>query len=216
MGEIEHFLDPLNKDHIKFDLIKDVSVPLFKAQDQLDNKEPIVCTLQEALDNKILFNQTIAYFIAKTYQFMELIGLDVQNGLRFRQHKANEKAHYAEDCWDCELLTSMGWVECVGIADRSAYDLTAHSNGIGKPINAERRLAEPKKVERIKIILNKGPLGKSFKAEARNIFGHVESLDDEGKANFKTVIESGEPYTFTVEGKEYTLTQEHVKRKRQG
>ena len=31
------------------------------------------------------------------------------------------------DCWDCELQTSYGWIECVGCADRSAYDLTQHT-----------------------------------------------------------------------------------------
>jgi hypothetical protein len=36
-------------------------------------------------------------------------------------------AHYAEDCWDAEVETSYGWVECAGLADRSAYDLRAHS-----------------------------------------------------------------------------------------
>jgi hypothetical protein len=29
----------------------------------------------------------------------------------------------ASDCWDAEILMSSGWVECVGIADRSAFDL---------------------------------------------------------------------------------------------
>jgi glycyl-tRNA synthetase (class II) len=27
---------------------------------------------------------------------------------------ANEMAHYAKDCWDAEVLTSYGWIECVG------------------------------------------------------------------------------------------------------
>jgi glycyl-tRNA synthetase len=36
-------------------------------------------------------------------------------------------AHYACDCWDAEMLTSYGWIECVGIADRSCFDLSQHS-----------------------------------------------------------------------------------------
>lgn len=43
--------------------------------------------------------------------------------VRFRQHLQHEMAHYAEDCWDCEVECSYGWVECAGLADRSAYDL---------------------------------------------------------------------------------------------
>lgn len=41
-------------------------------------------------------------------------------------------AHYACDCWDAEVLTSNGWVEMVGHANRSAYDLESHSTASGK------------------------------------------------------------------------------------
>lgn len=33
----------------------------------------------------------------------------------FRQHMNNEMAHYATGCWGRRLLTSYGWVECVGV-----------------------------------------------------------------------------------------------------
>ena len=36
-------------------------------------------------------------------------------------------AHYACDCWDAEILTSYGWIEYVGCADRLAHDLTVHA-----------------------------------------------------------------------------------------
>lgn len=58
--------------------------------------------------------------------FLTLLGID-KDRLRFRQHLANEMAHYAADCWDAEIECSYGWIECVGIADRSAYDLHAHT-----------------------------------------------------------------------------------------
>ena len=57
---------------------------------------------------------------------MTRLGID-EKRLRFRQHLPNEMAHYAADCWDAEIESSYGWIECVGIADRSAYDLRAHS-----------------------------------------------------------------------------------------
>jgi glycyl-tRNA synthetase len=200
MGEIEHFLDPLNKDHVKYDLVKHIVVPLFKGQDQLDNKQPVEMSLEEAINTGMLYNQTMAYFIGRTYQFMEKIGIDVNGGIRFRQHKENEKAHYAEDCWDCELLTSYGWVECVGIADRSAYDLTAHSNGIGKPLNASRRLTEPKQEERIKLILDKGALAKELKANAKFVFEHMDAFDNDELTSFKNKVEAGEEFTFENAG----------------
>ena len=41
-------------------------------------------------------------------------------------------AHYASDCWDAEILTSYGWIEAVGCADRSAFDLKNHAKATGK------------------------------------------------------------------------------------
>ena len=35
---------------------------------------------------------------------------------------------------------SLGWVECVGIADRSAYDLTVHAKATGTTLTAQEKL----------------------------------------------------------------------------
>lgn len=77
------------------------------------------------MDQKIIDNETLAYFMGRTYLFLVQAGVSPQR-LRFRQHMKNEMAHYACDCWDAEIETSYGWIECVGHADRSAYDLNAH------------------------------------------------------------------------------------------
>ena len=59
----------------------------------------------------------------------------------------NEMAHYACDCWDAEMKTSYGWIECVGCADRSCYDLTQHWKGTGVKMVAEKDLATPMQKE---------------------------------------------------------------------
>ena len=56
------------------------------------------------------------------------VGLNADR-VRFRQHLQHEMAHYAEDCWDFEVECSYGWVECAGLADRSAYDLNVSAWG---------------------------------------------------------------------------------------
>eukprot|EP00951_Prasinocladus_malaysianus_P040931 scaffold476514_cov42-Prasinocladus_malaysianus.AAC.1 len=53
--------------------------------------------------------------------------LSICCGLDLAAELPLQMAHYAADCWDCEVECSYGWVECVGLADRSAFDLTAHS-----------------------------------------------------------------------------------------
>ena len=42
-----------------------------------------------------------------------------------------------------ELNTSYGWVECVGCADRSCYDLEQHAKASKQPIQASVTLPEP-------------------------------------------------------------------------
>lgn len=209
MGEIEHFVDPLDKSHTKYDLIKHVSLNFFSAQDQLAGNPPVVKTIDEALKSGVLGNQTMAYFLARVYQYMKLIGIK-EECVRFRQHKKNEMAHYACDCWDCEILTSYGWVECVGIADRSAYDLEQHSKGIKRPIVASRMLDTPRQEDQIKVILNKGEMGKTYKKEASVIFDHFENLSNEDKTAFKTLIEEGKEYKFTEGGKEFLIKKSDV------
>lgn len=50
-------------------------------------------------------NETLGYFMARIQIFLTKAGVDPTK-LRFRQHMANEMAHYAQDCWDAECLTS--------------------------------------------------------------------------------------------------------------
>lgn len=60
---------------------------------------------------------------------------------------APQMAHYAEDCWDAEVETTYGWVECAGLADRSAYDLRAHTAMSKTELNAYEKFPEPREVE---------------------------------------------------------------------
>jgi len=50
MAEIEHFCDPKDKSHPKFDAIKDVSVPLYSACAQMDGQLPQAWTFGDAVE----------------------------------------------------------------------------------------------------------------------------------------------------------------------
>ena len=65
----------------------------------------------------------------------------------------NEMAHYAQDCWDAECKTSYGWVEIVGCADRSCFDLNSHAKATSHKLIAQVRLDEPVTVEVIEVRL---------------------------------------------------------------
>jgi glycyl-tRNA synthetase len=209
MGEIEHFVDPLDKSHPKYNQVVDVEVTFFPAKEQLAGEQPRKLKISDALNTKVVTNETMAYFIARVYQYMKLVGIK-EECVRFRQHKPKEMAHYASDCWDCELLTSYGWVESVGIADRSAYDLECHSKGIKRPIVASRPLDKPREENQVKIVLNKGDLAKIHKKETALIIDHFENMSNEDKTSFKTLIEEGKEYKFTEAEKEFTIKKSDV------
>ena len=69
-------------------------------------------------------------------------------------------AHYATDCWDAEALTGSGWVEIVGCADRSAFDLTHHSLGSGTKLVASRRFKEARPELQTSVVFDRKVIGK--------------------------------------------------------
>uniref|UniRef100_A0A914PP72 Glycine--tRNA ligase n=1 Tax=Panagrolaimus davidi TaxID=227884 RepID=A0A914PP72_9BILA len=118
MCEIEHFVDPSDKSHPKFNKVGDMFLKLYSACDQMDGKAARIVKLSEAVESGMINNQTLGYYMARTFLYLISVGIDPER-LRFRQHMGNEMAHYAQDCWDAEILTSYGWIECVGHADRT-------------------------------------------------------------------------------------------------
>ena len=55
--------------------------------------------------------------------------------LRVRDHEADELAHYAKATSDIEYRFPWGWGEIQGIANRTDYDLRAHSERSGEPLS---------------------------------------------------------------------------------
>ena len=121
-------------------------------------------TIGEAFAANILRNETLAYYMARTYLFLTQVGIRAE-GIRFRQHRSNEMAHYANDCWDAEVETSYGWIEVAGHSDRSAFDLERHQAKTKIELMAARPLKTPVPVTTTHCILNKQVLGKEFKKD---------------------------------------------------
>lgn len=180
MAEIEHYVDPESgKKHDKFQDIKHTKLTLLNRHTQLAGSEKTEdMTIGEAVANKIVDNETLGYFIVRIQDFLLKLGIDPKK-LRFRQHMANEMAHYAADCWDAELYGSYGWIECVGCADRSAYDLTVHMKKTGAPLVVRENLPEPRKFKEYQVELNKKKLGPKFRKDAKAVETAVEELSQD-------------------------------------
>lgn len=177
MAEIEHFVDPeAGKRHPRFSEVKDVELVLLDRKVQLEGRTDVRrITIGEAVSTGLVDSESLGYFIARIHLFLKRLGVDPEK-LRFRQHMANEMAHYAADCWDAELFTSYGWIECVGCADRSAYDLTVHSKKTGAPLCVREKLAEPVKIEEWAIDIEKKKFGPRFKKDGKAVEVAIEAL----------------------------------------
>ncbi len=63
------------------------------------------------------------------------LGMTPEN-LRLREHEADELSHYAKRTYDIEYnFPGMGWSELEGIANRTDFDLKAHSKASGQDLS---------------------------------------------------------------------------------
>lgn len=201
MAEIEHFVDPQGgKKHVRFNDVKDVELVLLNRETQLSGKTDVKkVTIGEAVANGTVDNETLGYFLARIHLFLKKIGVD-QTKIRFRQHMANEMAHYAADCWDAELLTSYGWIECVGCADRSAYDLSVHAKKTGAPLLVRERLPEPITIEEYQVEVEKKKFGPHFKKDGRIVEAALMATSQEKREELSKTLETSDSITIEVPG----------------
>ena len=189
MAEIEHFVPPNEKTHPKFKDVADIELTLFMNTAQMTTGKTTVMSIGDAVKNNIVDNETLGYFMARTFLYLTKIGVDPLR-IRFRQHLITEMAHYATDCWDAEIKLSHGWVECVGHADRSCYDLECHAKATNIPLVASRRLSEPIPVKRLKAEPLKKKLGPLFKGEQKLVIAALEALEDDETKELKAKLDT--------------------------
>ena len=213
LAEIEHFVDPSDKTHPKFDSVKDVILTLYSACNQMDGKAAQQLSVGQAVEEKTIANQTLGYFMARIHLFLTKVGVD-RKRLRFRQHMSNEMAHYATDCWDAEILTSYGWVECVGCADRSCFDLSQHTKATGVKLVAEKDLPAPKKVDTLECLPQKAIIGKAFKSDGKIIIEALSRLDSEDILKYESELTTSGHFLLTVGDKEFQISKDMVSIKR--
>lgn len=177
MMEAEVFFEETNVPFAPFQAVADRTATFVPNTDE----QPRELSFRQAVDDGVVANEPLAYFLALTQQFLLAAGMDPAR-LRFRQHLGDEMAHYASDCWDAEFHSDRyGWVECVGVADRGCYDLSQHAEHSGKvgDFQVTVDLPEPYTFTARKLVPNMGILGRTFKAEAKEIAAKLEAVFDD-------------------------------------
>ncbi len=200
-AECEIFVDPRNKKHPNFERFADRELMLY-SQEAQQKGESFRMTVQEAVKAGIIAHEILGYNIALTNEFLTKVGIDPTR-LRFRQHLTDEMAHYAIDCWDAEIETDrFGWVEIVGIADRTDYDLKAHARVSKTELYVYVEYDEPKMVTRFVVNPNMGKLGPIFKGKAKAVSDALKQLSEEELSKSEIKV--------TVGGEELTVSSDAV------
>ena len=200
-AECEIFVDPRNKKHPNFERFADKELVLYSQKGQEKGK-PFRMTVRDAVESGVIAHEVLGYNIALTNEFLTKVGIDPAR-LRFRQHLTDEMAHYAIDCWDAEIETErFGWVEIVGIADRTDYDLKAHARVSKTELYVYVEYDEPKMVTRFAVKPNMGKLGPVFKGKAKAVAEALKQLSEEELSKDEIKV--------TVDGEELTVSSDVV------
>ncbi|MGC9149665.1 MAG: glycine--tRNA ligase [Candidatus Micrarchaeia archaeon] len=118
-AEVEIFFNPKNENFPdeKFNKIKDYKVNV------LSNEKLSKLSGEEIF--KITKSKLIAYYLVRLFQFINTLGIPVEN-IRLREQTQDERPFYAKYAYDCEVKTQIGWIEIVANHYRSDYDLSSH------------------------------------------------------------------------------------------
>ncbi len=201
-AEVEIFIDPQDKSHPNFERYAEERLRLLPQ----DREEEIELTAREAVEKGVVKHEFLCYYLAHTQRFLLELGI-ARDRLRFRQHLREEMAHYAADCWDAEVKTErFGWIEVVGIADRTDYDLKAHERHAKVELRAFRQFEKPKKRRRLALEPNMARLGPEFRSLAKRV---AEALSSLPESEVRRFAERGE-LELSVGEERVLITREHA------
>ena len=198
-AELEHFIDPAG-DVPDISAVADVELSLYPASEQAGETTTYrELTVAEAVEESVIENPWIGYYLGIAHQWYENIGVDMSR-FRFRQHLAGERAHYAADCWDAESEVGGDWIEIAGFAHRGNYDLSKHDTHADDDFSVFVPYDEPKTVEKVIVEPDMSVLGPAFGSLASEISEAIKTLAGREPDAF-----DGDQVTVTVDGTDYTI-----------
>ena len=121
--DVEVFFNPEKINEIEnWDDVKNYKLNLYL----LIDKEVHALTCQEAVDQNVVSGKLIAYYLARTQQLGEFLGIPL-NTMRFRELEQEARAFYAAETWDFEARMDENWVELAACNYRTDHDLKTHA-----------------------------------------------------------------------------------------
>ncbi|MEM1943416.1 MAG: glycine--tRNA ligase [Candidatus Caldarchaeum sp.] len=127
-AEVEVFYNPNIADGSKAEAVKDKLLNLM-----VDDRVSLV-KCSEAVESGLVSSWLTAYYLSLLQDFYLALGFPLDR-IRFRRLGDDEKAFYAAEAWDFEVLLGSGWVELVACNNRTDYDLNGHARESGADLS---------------------------------------------------------------------------------
>ncbi|MEM2237547.1 MAG: glycine--tRNA ligase [Candidatus Caldarchaeum sp.] len=124
-AEVEVFYSPHKANEFpKMEAVKEYQLNIL-----VDDKlKQFSCS--DAVASGLVSSWLAAYYLALVQDFYLRVGVPRER-LRFRRLGEDEKAFYAAEAWDLEVLVDGEWIELVACNNRTDYDLTGHARVSG-------------------------------------------------------------------------------------
>ncbi|SFR86129.1 glycyl-tRNA synthetase [Halomicrobium zhouii] len=202
-AELELFIDP-EEDEPDLGPVEDVTAPFYPATEQeADDGDPYEATIREVVEEGVVGNPWIAYYLGLAKQWYDRIGVDMDR-FRFRQHLPGELAHYSADCWDAEGEVDGDWIELGGFSYRSDYDLSKHDEHSDEDFTVFKQYDEPITTEKALVDPDMSYLGPEFGGAAQDVADALAALAERNPAAFEEAGEDGD-VTVEVDGEEHDV-----------
>ncbi len=120
--DVEVFFNPEKINDVEnWEEVKNYKLNLYL----LIDKDVHTLTCQEAADQKVVSGKLVAYYLARTQQLGEALGIPTET-MRFRELEQEARAFYAAETWDFEARIDENWVELAACNYRTDHDLKTH------------------------------------------------------------------------------------------
>lgn len=121
--DVEIFFNPSKINEVeRWEEVKEYKLNLYLLKD----KQVHSLSCAEAVEGGIVSGRLIAYYLARTQQFVEKLNIPLEI-IRFRELEAEARAFYANETWDFEVQLDEGWLELAACNYRGNHDLKTHS-----------------------------------------------------------------------------------------
>ena len=174
--ELEFFFDPESNIQPNFDKFGNLKLNILRAEDKVKGESPKEYSIEEILQEKIVYNPWMLYWMATAAKFVKSLGI---NTFYFEEKLPHERAHYSKQTFDQIVVIGNEKVEISGHAYRSDYDLSRHMKYSGQDLTVFKKYDTPKVVRRKVVVINKDALNKQDKDFVKKFMSFISSKTPE-------------------------------------